>query len=202
MSTNNTVQDKPEPDVLNEIHPLIRRRWSPRGFSDKPITEDIAMSLFEAARWAPSSYNEQPWRFIYAMKNDEEAFQKLCSCLVPGNVEWAKNAPMLVLAVAKKTYSHNGKHYRHSMHDLGLALGNFTVEATSRDLYLRQMGGFVVDKSREVFEIPNDYEPATMVAVGYLGSVESLTDNFVKTEYKQQVRKPIEELVFNGFFQR
>ncbi len=200
MERKLTIQDKPEPKIKYPIHSLIKRRWSPRAFSSKEIQEDIALSLFEAARWAPSSYNEQPWRFIYAMREDWATFNNLASCLLPGNIEWAKQAPMLVLAIVKKTYSHNGRNYPHAWHDLGLALGNFTIEATSRDLYIRQMGGFLAEKAKEKFNIPNDFDAATMLAVGYLGNPDQLPEGFNEIELKPQQRKPLDEIVFRGTF--
>lgn len=200
MNTETVATGKPAANTQHTIHPLIAKRWSPRAFSTQQIDRETILSLFEAARWAPSSYNEQPWRFIYATPEQPEAFAKLAACLVPGNKEWAEQAPLLVAAITRNTYSGNGKVYRHNMHDLGLALGNLTIEATSRELYLRQMGGFDAERLRQSFDIPAEYQPATMLAIGYLGQPEQLPEAFRGAEWKAQQRKPLDDIAFEGYF--
>src|SRR6516162_3818541 len=111
------------------IHELLRQRWSPRAFADQAIPEEVLRSLFEAARWAPSSYNEQPWAYIVATKADPEGFETLLSCLVEGNRPWARHAPVLALGCTRLTFTRNGQPNAAAQHDLGLASGNLCVEA-------------------------------------------------------------------------
>ncbi len=123
------------------IHDLLAERWSPYGFADRPVAQTDLRSLFEAARWAASSYNEQPWSFLVATREDPEEFARLLSCLVDGNQGWAKAAPVLALGVVSLRFSRNNKENRAAVHDLGLAAGNLVVEATARGLCVHQMIG-------------------------------------------------------------
>jgi len=180
------------------IHPLLAVRWSPRAFSDRPVTPDILKAIFEAARWAPSSFNEQPWRFLVATRENPAAYQRLLDCLMEPNRVWAKEAPALVLVVAKLTFSHNGKPNRHALHDVGLAVGNLTVQATSMDLILHQMAGFYVDKARETYGISDEYEPVSILVLGYHGDKETLPDALAEKESAERVRKELSEIVFES----
>ena len=128
------------------IHELLATRWSPYAFEDRPVPEADLRSLFEAARWAPSSYNEQPWNYIVATRDDPEQFQRLLSCLVDGNQVWAKAAPVLALGVVSLKFTLNGKDNRAAVHDLGLAAGNLVLEASARGLVVHQMIGILPDK--------------------------------------------------------
>ena len=185
---------KPKQPVDYPIHELIEKRWSPRAFAKRPVERDRLMTLFEAARWAASSGNEQPWRFIYATQEDEERFRKLCDCLVPGN-SWAQFVPVLLMTLVKTHFDRNNKPNRWAFHDLGLAMGNFTTQASALDLYVHNMAGFSVDRARELFTIPPELEPVTMVAVGYLGDPDQLSESPRKRELVLQTRKPLEELI-------
>ncbi len=151
------------------IHELLAERWSPYGFEDRPVAQADLRSLFEAARWAASSYNEQPWSFFVATKENPEEFARLLSCLVEGNQGWAKAAPVLVLGVVSLKFSRNNKDNRAAVHDLGLAAGNLLVEATARGLCVHQMIGILPDKAREVYQIPEHSEAWTAIAIGYKG---------------------------------
>jgi nitroreductase len=173
------------------LHPLLEQRFSPRGFADIPVESEKIELLFEAARIAPSSFNEQPWRFVYATKENRHLYNKLLDCLTEKNQDWAKTAPLLILSIAKLTYTRNGNPNRHALHDAGLAMGNILVQATSMDLFVHQMGGFSIAKARENFELSADYEPVTMAAVGYLPE-ENRHANHTRS------RKPLEELILNG----
>jgi nitroreductase len=133
------------------VHDLITERWSPRAFSDKPVAPDVLASVFEAARWAPSSSNEQPWAYIVATKEGSENFAKVVSVLVPANVTWAQHAPVLALAVAKLAFEKSGAPNRNAQYDVGAASAWLTAEATSRGLFVHQMAGFDPDKARQVF---------------------------------------------------
>src|SRR5438552_9701854 len=149
---------KPAPSDF-PVHELIRERWSPRAFADKPVPQDVLRSIFEAARWAPSSFNEQPWAFIVATKDGKENFEKMLSVLVDFNVQWAKSAPVLALAVAKLAFANNNAPNRNAQYDTGAATALLSVEATARGLAVHQMAGFDAEKARKVFEIPKGWEP-------------------------------------------
>src|SRR5882762_4520278 len=148
------------------MHDLIRERWSPRAFADKPVPHEVLRSLFEAARWAPSSNNEQPWAYLVATKDDKENFAKTLGVLVEFNVNWAKNAPVLALAVAKLTFAKNNAPNRNAAYDLGAATALLSVEATSRRLFVHQMAGFDAQKARQVFENPDDSATLAALALG------------------------------------
>lgn len=185
---------KPKHPVAYPIHELIEKRWSPRAFAKRPVEHDRLMTLFEAARWAASSGNEQPWRFIYATQDDEERFRKLCECLVPGNA-WAHFVPVLLMTLVRTHFDRDNKPNRWAFHDLGLAMGNFTTQASALDLWVHNMAGFSVDRARELFAIPPELEPVTMVAVGYLGDPDQLPERPRERELVMQTRKPVEELI-------
>lgn len=149
---------------LNEI---VDKRYSPYGFADRPVSEDTLYQILDVARWAPSSYNEQPWRFVYALKENEEAYQRLLSCAVADNQEWAKEAPVLLLSVAKRHFSQNGEPNRHAWHDTGMAVAFFVLKATEMGLYAHQMAGFSVEKAQQHLNIPEEFSPVAMIALGY-----------------------------------
>ena len=151
-------------------------RWSPYGFADRPVSDDDLRSLFEAARWAPSSYNEQPWRYIVATKPDPKEFERLLSCLVEGNQAWAKAAPVLAVGCTSLNFVRNGKPNAAAVHDLGLASANLVLEATARGLFVHQMIGILPDKARELYHIPEDVQPKTGLAIGYAGDPNSLPE--------------------------
>lgn len=179
------------------IHELIARRWSPRAFSDRPVEQEKLLSLLEAARWAASSYNHQPWSFIVATKEDPTEYKRLLSTLVEFNQGWAKNAPVLILAVAK-TVTDEGKSNRHAFHDVGLAIANLAIQATALDLSVHQIAGFIPDAARKEYQIPEEYEPTTVIVVGYSGNPESLSDGLRDREIAPRTRKPLQEFVFTG----
>jgi nitroreductase len=189
--------EKPAP-TEHPIEELIRRRWSPRAFSDRPVEPEKLRSLFEAARWAPSSFNEQPWSFIVATKDKPEEYAQLLSCLVEKNQQWAQLAPVLMVSVAKLNFEKNGKPNRHAFHDVGLAMGTMLVEATALGLFVHQMAGFSVDKAREGFAVPEGFEPVAAVAIGYAADPEVLPEAFREQEVGPRRRKPISEFVFAG----
>lgn len=180
------------------IHELIRQRWSPRAFADRPVEEEKLQSLFEAVRWSASSSNLQPWSFLVARRHIEpESFARMVDCLMPGNVPWAQNAPVLLIAVAN-LYRKPDVRNRHAFHDVGMALQNLAFQAMAFDLYLHMMGGFSPDKTREAFAIPADYEAVTMVALGYQGDSAQLADKHREGELAGRTRRPTTEFVFSG----
>ncbi len=181
-----------------DILPEIKHRWSPRSFSDKAVHADMLKRIFEAARWAPSSFNEQPWRFIAGIKGDE-TYDKLHSCLVEFNQIWAINAPVLVLAIGKKTSSKGGENTVYQ-YDVGQSVAYLSLQAEAEGLKSHQMGGFSKEKAREAFAIPNDYEPLVMAAIGYQDVPERLRPNFADMERQPRERLLPEALVFSGRF--
>ncbi len=195
-----------EPDFLaqkqaqaeHEIHPLLRRRWSPRAFAPRPVDRATLYRLFEAARWAPSSRNEQPWRFVLATQDAPEDFARLLDCLVEGNRRWAHRAPVLLLGCARTVFTHNGRPNRHAWYDLGQAMAHLTFQATAEDLYVHQMAGFSQAKAREAARVPEGYDPVVMAAIGYLGRPEDLPEGLREQELAPRVRDPLEEMVYFG----
>lgn len=180
------------------VHDLIRNRWSPRSFADKPVPEEVLRSLFEAARWAASSYNEQPWSYLVATKDDPENYKKMLSVLVEFNAKWAQNAPVLAISVAHRNFSHNDKPNPVAFHDVGAANAQLTTEATSRGLLVHQMAGFFADRARQAFGIPEGWDPVSAIAIGYPGDPKTLPEDFRKSELAPRTRKPIREFVMTG----
>ena len=180
------------------VHDLITKRWSPYSFADRPVSNSDLRSLFEAARWAASSYNEQPWSYIVATKENPKEFERLLSCLVEGNQVWAKAAPVLALGITTLNFVRNNKPNRVAVHDLGLAAGNLCLEATARGLMVHQMVGILPDKAREIYEIPEGSEAYTGIAIGYAGDPNSLPDKLKERDLTPRQRKPLGEFVFGG----
>ncbi len=180
------------------IHDLLRRRWSPRAFSDRLVEPEKLRSLLEAARWAPSSFNEQPWAYLVATRNDPEEYARLLSVLVEGNIAWAHRAPVLMLSLAKLNFERNGKPNRHAFHDVGLASANLVTQATALGLAVHQMAGFQVEKARELYGIPAGWEPVAAIALGYPGETDSLPEPIRQRELAPRTRKPLEQFVFTG----
>ena len=185
-------------DARYPIHDLLKRRWSPRAFSDRPVEADKLRSLLEAARWAPSSSNEQPWRFIVATKDDATEHGRLVGCLMEGNVPWAQRAPVLMVTVARLSFEEDGTPNRHAFHDVGQAVANLTMQATALGLFVHQMAGFYPDKVRELYGIPKEFEPVAALALGYPGDPESLPEKYRSRESAMRARKPLTDLVFSG----
>jgi nitroreductase len=177
---------------------LIKNRWSPRAFSNEPIEEEKISSLLEAAKWAPSCYNEQPWNFILFKKENPEEFNKILNVLSPGNRLWAQNAPLIMLSVAKMNFERNNNFNRYSLYDVGSAVTNLTMQATSMGLYVHQMAGFDSEKAQQLFKIPDGYKPVSAIAIGYYGSIENLPDEFKKSESANRKRKPVSDFAFYG----
>lgn len=182
------------------IHELLSRRWSPYAFSDRPVSKEDLQSLFEAARWSASSYNEQPWRYILATKADPEEFARLLACLVEGNQAWAKNAPVIGIGCVSLNFARNGKPNAAAIHDLGLASGNLTFEATARGLYVHQMIGILPDEVRETYQVPEGVQPYTGLAIGYAADPSTLPENLRERDVAPRPRKPLSEIVFGRTF--
>src|ERR1017187_2041558 len=182
----------------HSIQQVLAERWSPYGFEDRPVAEADLRSLFEAARWAASSYNEQPWNYLVATRENPQEFGRLLSCLVEANQAWAKAAPVLVLGVVSLRFAKNNQDNRAAVHDLGLAAGNLVVEATTRGLSVHQMIGILPDKAREVYQIPEHFEAWTAMAIGYKADSAKLPDALKERDLAPRQRKPLSKFVFTG----
>jgi nitroreductase len=180
------------------IHELIAKRWSPYGFADRPVSREDLQSLFEAARWAPSSYNEQPWSYILATKDNSPEFERVLSCLVEGNQAWAKVVPALAISCTSLLFSRNNQPNGAAIHDLGLAAGNLCLEATARGLCVHQMIGILPDKAREEFKVPAGVQPMTALAIGYAADANTLPEKLKERDLAPRARKPLAEFVFGG----
>lgn len=182
------------------IHELIAERWSPVVFADRPIEAATLRSLLEAARWAPSSFNEQPWRYVVGAKGDEGTWDGLLDCLVPANQAWAKDAPVLLLSVAGKAFRRNDKPNRHAWHDVGAATACLTLQATAMGLCAHQMAGFLPDKARERFAIPDTHEPVAAAAIGYHGDLAEADEALRERDGAPRSRRTVDEFVIgNGW---
>jgi nitroreductase len=184
-------------DTHFPIHDLLRRRWSPRAFAERAVEHEKIQRLLEAARWASSCFNEQPWAFIVATSEQPAEHGQLLSCVVEGNRIWAKQAPLLMITVAKLHFDHNGKPNRHALHDVGLAVGNLVVQATAMDLVVHQMAGILPDTIRTSYSLPSEYEPVTGLAIGYSGDPRTLPAEIREREQAPRSRKALQEFVFS-----
>jgi nitroreductase len=183
-----------------EINELVLKRWSPKAFSSEKIDENVLSSLLGAARLAPSSFNEQPWNFIVATKEKPKDFDTILSCLRADNQSWAKNAPLLIITVAKMFLSKNGNPNPWAWHDLGLSVANLTFQANQNDLYVCEVAGINPEKVREIYNIPFGYQPCTALVIGKLGNPEELSPEIRQKHEKIRKRKSIEEFTHYGKF--
>lgn len=183
------------------IHELLAERWSPRAFSDRSVAKEELGSLLEAARWAPSCFNEQPWSFLVATREDGAGFELLSSCLVEGN-SWARKAPALLLSVARLGFERNGKPNRHALHDVGLAVQSLVLQAQALGMSTHQMAGFDSTRAREVLGIPEGHEPVAMIALGYRAESDSLPAELREREVAPRVRKELETFVFGAAWEK
>ena len=177
------------------ISEIIAKRWSARAFSSRPVEFSKLLSILEAARWAPSSRNEQPWRYIVFTSDNRKMLERAQTVLKDIN-DYAKRAPVLICAITKKTYSDNGNTNRLYFHDLGAANENMFLEAFNQGLIMHEMGGFDVQKAREVFEVPEDYDLGIMIAIGYQDTYRVLPERLRQKAFKPRERKPLSEIVF------
>jgi nitroreductase len=186
--------DKPAP-VEHPVEDVVRERWSPRAFADRSIDADVLRSLLEAARWAPSAYNSQPWRFIVAARDDADEFARMLACLVPGNQRWANEAAVLMVAVALEA-DDKGRKLSHGVYDTGQAVAWLSCEATARGIRVHQMGGIDRDVVRRTFDLPDHARPMVGIALGYPGDPETLDDDLRQRELEPRARRKQSELVF------
>ena len=178
--------------------PAIRSRRSPRAFADEGVAGETLLQLFEAARWAASSFNEQPWRFIIASRH-EPGFRLLADCLVEANA-WATKAPVLMLSIAKKTFTANGTENRHAWHDVGAAMANLSLQAAELGLQVHQMAGFNVQQAQTACRIPADFTPVAMAALGRPGDPAQLSAKLQASEIAIRSRRPLSDLISGEMF--
>jgi nitroreductase len=193
------MQHKPAKTSV-KIHDLIQTRWSPRAIDpDKDVSHEDLTALLEAARWAPSCFNDQPWRFIVWVKSqDETSWQQALSCLAEKNQLWAKNAPVLMLSIAMDNFNHNGKPNRWAMYDTGAASVSLCFQATALGMVVHQMGGFNAEKARDLFKLPSDCTPMSMIAVGYQADIDVLDDDFKEAELAERSRASLDQRFYFG----
>lgn len=177
----------------------LKQRWSPRAYSEKPVEKEKLQSIFEAARWAPSARNEQPWRFIVGQKGDG-SWEKIFKSLVEWNQQWTVGAPVLILNLGKKYYDYKHLPNNTYQYDTGQAVAMMVTEAVNQGLIGHQMSGFNPEKAMELLEIPADYEPISVTAIGYYGDPELLPIEMNKSEFEERQRRPQTETVFSGKF--
>lgn len=180
------------------IHDLLRNRWSPRAFDPRPVEKEKLLTLLEAARWAASSNNEQPWSYLVATKDEPEAFSTMLSCLLPANQVWARHVPVLMISVAKTFFSRNNAPNLWAHHDVGAASAQLTLQATALGLVVHQMAGIEVGRIKVTYKLPDRYDPCAALAIGYPGSPDSLEEKLRERELAPRVRKPLGEFVFGG----
>ena len=182
------------------IHDLIAQRWSGRAYdASQGVSKEQVISLLEAARWAPSCFGDQPWRYVVCNKSENlQAWQAAYDCLVPGNQSWAVNAPVLLLICADTLFGHNDKPNKWAPYDTGAATENLCLQATALGLMAHQMGGFDADKARTTFNVPERYQILAMVTVGYQAAVGSLSGEVKERELAERSRKSLDQLFFNG----
>lgn len=182
------------------IDQTIANRWSGRAYDpSKAVSQEQTIALLEAARWAPSCYGDEPWRFVVWDKNlDAEAWQQAFDCIVPGNQSWVKDAPLLFLVAADSLFNHNGKENRWGQYDTGAAAENLCLQAASMGLMAHQMGGFDPSKARQTFDIPVQYTLMAMISVGYPADISSLSGEVLDREKAPRKRRALGELFFSG----
>jgi nitroreductase len=181
-----------------DILPILKKRWSPRAFSDQVLTNEQLQRFFEAARWSPSASNEQPWAFVVGKKGDE-SYQKIFSTLVEFNQLWCQFAPVLAIGFSR-IHNNKGDINYYGRYDLGQSVAHLSFQAHAEGLYVHQMGGFDVEKAVELFEFPKDYEAVTAFAIGYVGDPEILHPNLMKMEILERERINAGDFVFSGKF--
>jgi len=179
------------------IHELLSERFSPYLFEPRSVERDKLLACLEAARWSASSYNEQPWTFLVAERDNTEEFEKMLACLAEANQSWAKNAGALILTVVSTKFKKNGKPNRVAEHDIGLAAASFTFQATALGLHVHQMAGIEMSKCQTAYDIPEDHKAFTAIAVGYAAQLEG-DSAMAERDQAPRSRKPLSEFVFQG----
>jgi nitroreductase len=186
------------PDILH----ILGRRWSPRAWADRPVEAEKIVACLEAARWAASSGNQQPWHFIVATQDRPDAHRRLLSCVSADNARWACRAPVLMLSVARKASDTDAEPNRYAWHDTGLATAGLMTQATALGLHVRAMGSYSRTKARETFGIPEGFDPVAALAMGYVGDPDTLPTDLRTEEVAPRSRRPMTVWVFEGVWGR
>lgn len=194
---DDTGRTHPAP-TAHPVHELVRHRWSTVVFDDRPVPDDVLRSVLAAARWAPSSFNEQPWSYLVARREDGEAFGRMLSTLTEGNRRWAEEAPVLMISLASTVFERNGEENRHAFHDVGQASAQLSLQATALGLSVHQMAGFHPDRVRELYDLPPEVEPVAAMALGYPGDPDEAPEERRERELSPRRRDPLPEFVFEG----
>ena len=198
LSAQETNETKKAPQ-MSGVLPVFHERWSPRSFAEREVSQETLAKVFEAARWAASSSNEQPWRYIVGLRGTE-THKRIYEALMPGNQKWAGKAPVLILATAAKNFAKNGSPNRFALHDLGAASSYLVLEAAALGLAAHQMAGYDEAKAREQLGIPEDYLVGSAMALGYQDDPESLGDaSLVERELAPRTRKPLSEIAYSAW---
>jgi nitroreductase len=184
---------------MADIHPLIIKRWSPVAFDSKPVEQEKINLLFEAAKWAPSSRNAQPWRFLYATREMPE-YKAYLDLMDKGNQVWARTAPLIILALAQVISTYKDRPNRLALYETGMAVSNLLLQATYLDLFVHQMAGYDAAGAKNILAIPGRYEPTAMMAVGYKGDPAVLPPDVASREERERTRMKISEFVIMGKF--
>jgi nitroreductase len=184
--------------IYTMVLDIIKNRWSPISFSTEHVEEYKLQAILEAARYAPSSMNEQPWMFILTTKESPDRFNDVVDLLSEFNQEWAKNAYALVISLARTNFVYKNRPNRHAFHDTGMAVANMLVQAQSMDVYVHQMGGFSIEKVKQYFNLPEGVEPVTVMALGYLGDGSELSEDLKQRQNRRSQRKNISEYAFRN----
>ena len=183
---------------IDTILDLLRSRWSPKVYSNRPVEREHLRSVFEAARWAASSMNEQPWSFLGATRDEQEKFERMADCLSEGNAVWARHAPVLFLSIAKSRLDYKNRENSHAWHDAGLATQNLVIQAAAAGLFVHSMAGFSASRAVELFEIPDGYEPIAMHTLGYPGDPSDTPEEIVDGDPAKRKRHSLKDFVFTG----
>jgi len=194
------MSEAKKPRLEHPVQEFIARRWSPVGFDGRAVDRATLLSIFEAARWAPSAFNEQPWRYILASREDPAKFERMLSCLVEGNRAWAHRAGALALGLVSMNFARNGKANSYARHDLGLASAQLSAEASARGVQVHQMAGIIPERARELFGVPEDFEAVTGLALGYPG--EAPEEDLRARDAAPRSRRPLSQTLFTGSWGR
>lgn len=196
-STISEEQQVKVAETINPVHHAIRERWSARSFSDKPISKQELDTIFEAASWAPSSMNEQPWVYVYASKGSPE-FEALCDTLMPGNQPWAQHAAVLIASLTRKNHMSTGGANKYNWYDTGSANQNLLLQAASMGILGHVMGGFHKAKAEELLQLPDDLELVCFIVLGYNAPADELEEPFRSRELAPRKRNPTNAFAFKN----
>ena len=182
---------------MDKVHKVISDRWSPRAFDSVAVDYDKIHLLFEAAKWAPSSRNAQPWRFIFAT-NEMPDYKVFIDLMTEANQKWASTAPLLVMPLAQVISTYKNRPNRLAFYETGMAVGNLLAQATAMDLMVHQMSGYDHEKAKETLVIPTRYEPMSILAIGYKGEPANLPSDVAAWEKRERTRMEISKFLVQG----